>query len=189
MNKAIFLDRDGVINENRPFIHNMENVIFIKGALKALKLISDFEYKSIIITNQPVVGRGICTEKEYSKFSEDYINLLKENGVTIDAVYSCYHHPTHGKGKYLKDCICRKPKPGMLLKAKKKLDINMKESFMIGDKRSDILAGKRAGCKTILVKTGCGGKGGTEDLDVQSDYISDDLLSAVNMILKKSSKT
>lgn len=185
INKAIFLDRDGVINEDVGFTHKNHELVFIPRSLEALKMLANSDYKIFIVTNQPVIGRGICTEEEYLQFEKYLLEEIKAAGGRIDKCYYCPHHPTAGKGKYLKDCDCRKPKPGLLLQAKEEYNIDMKHSFMIGDKRSDIAAGKAAGCKTILVKTGHGGEGGNTEQKIIPDCIVDDLYAAVEFILKR----
>ena len=185
MNKAVFLDRDGTINEDVGYLHKIEDFRFIPNAIKALQKLSKTNYKIIIISNQPVIGIGITTENNYLKLQGGILEKFKKNNIRIDATYYCPHHPKRGVGKYLKDCEFRKPKPGMLLKAANDLEINLKESFMVGDKRSDIKAGSNAGCKTILVKTGKGGEGGDTDFDFKPNHIVKDLSEAINLILKQ----
>lgn len=183
MKKAVFLDRDGTINEDTGFVHSIEDFILIPKSLEALRILSKTEYLIIIVSNAPAVGRGICTEKEYMQFHEKYMGLLRAGGARIDAAYYCFHHP-QGQGKYKKDCECRKPGIGMIKQAQKDYGINLQESILIGDKRSDILAGKNAGCKTILVKTGYGGKGG-EGCEVTPDYTAEDIYQAVQLIVTR----
>jgi D-glycero-D-manno-heptose 1,7-bisphosphate phosphatase len=163
MNKAIFLDRDGVLNEDPGFLHRIEDLKFYPGVIDTLIEFSKTDYKIIIVTNQPGIGRGIYTEEEYLAFEKEYLNKLDQlsaGKIRIDKVYHCPHHPIAGLGKYKTICDCRKPAPGMLLNAQKKFNIDFSLSYMIGDKKSDIQAGQVVGCKTILVETGCGGKGG-----------------------------
>lgn len=181
--KAVFLDRDGVINEYVEFLHKKEDLRFIPGIFDSLKQLSKTDYLLIIATNQPAIGRGICTEEEYKNFEKYYLDCLREKEIRINDVFYCPHHPTAGIGQYKLECDCRKPKPGLLLKAREKYNINFAKSFMIGDSRSDIKAGATAGCRTILVKTGNGGKGGDTDLEANPDYIAEDLNEAVKLIL------
>ena len=185
MDKAVFLDRDGTINEEVNYLHKIEDFRFIPNTIKALQKLSKTNYKIIIISNQPVIGIGTITENNYLKLQEKILEKFKKNNIRIDATYYCPHHPKRGIGKYLKDCEFRKPKPGMLLKAANDLEINLQKSFMIGDKRSDIKAGSGVGCRTILVKTGYGGKGGDTDFDVKPNYVAKDLYEAINLILKQ----
>ncbi len=185
--KAVFLDRDGVITEEVEHLHRIEDIAFIPQVLDALQLLTKSSYKRIIISNQGVVGRGICTEKEFWKLHGYIAAEMEKFGIRIDGYYYCFHHPTAGKGGYLMECNCRKPNIGLLEKAAEKFKIDFSRSYMIGDKMSDILTGNRAGCKTILVKTGYGGKGGEPEMEAKPDYIKKDLLDAVSFILKRES--
>ena len=180
-NKAIFLDRDGVIVQDPDgFIHEIEKFKFEKNAPEGLKQLQELSFKLIIITNQPGIGRGIYTHEQYEKFDKYMQEQLKKHGVTIDAVYFCPHHPTKGKGKYLVECDCRKPKPGMILRAAKEHNIDLSKSFTIGDKTGDLKAGRLAGVTPILVKTGYGGEDGFKD--AVPDYTAEDLLDAARII-------
>ncbi|MCM8819148.1 MAG: HAD family hydrolase, partial [Candidatus Omnitrophica bacterium] len=151
---------------------------------KAIKKINELGYLAIIITNQPMIAKGLMREKDLEKIHKKLETELGKEGAKIDAIYYCPHHPERGfKGerKELKiKCKCRKPAIGLFLKAKKEFNIDFKKSFLIGDKTSDILAGKRAGCKTILVKTGYGGK--DEKYIVKPLFVAKNLLSAVRTI-------
>jgi D-glycero-D-manno-heptose 1,7-bisphosphate phosphatase len=184
MNKAIFLDRDGVLNEDPGFLHKIEDLKFYPGVIYTLIELSKTDYKIIIVTNQPGIGRGLYSELEYLAFEKEYLDRLakqSEGKIRIDKIYYCPHHPTKGIGKYKKICECRKPEPGMLLNAQKDFNIDFSKSFMIGDKRSDIQAGQTVGCKTILVETGCAGKGG-EGCDVSPDFILKQLIQIRNIV-------
>jgi D,D-heptose 1,7-bisphosphate phosphatase len=189
MNRAVFLDRDGVINEEVGFLHKKKDIKFYPQAIEALKILSGSAYKIIIITNQAGIGRGLYTEEEYGKFEKEYIDELAKfaKEIRIDKIYHCPHHPAEGVGGYKVDCECRKPKPGMLFQAQKDFNLNLGESYIIGDKRSDIEAGRAAGCKTILVNTGYGGRGGekADFMEVKSDFITTDIKSALSVILYK----
>jgi len=180
---AIFLDRDGVINEDLPDINRIGDFKFIPRSVDGLKLLKD--KKTIIITNQPVIGKGIITEDEYLRLQGQILEKIKRENVKIDEIYYCPHHPEKGIGKYKIDCNCRKPKSGMLKKASNDLGINLSKSWVIGDKRSDIKCGKSVGCRTILVKTGSGGMGGNTDFEIKPDFVVDDLYEAVELILKE----
>ena len=133
MNKAIFLDRDGVINEEVGFLHQKENIKFYPQAIDALKILSRSAYKIIIITNQAGIGRGLYTEEEYRIFEGEYIDELAKfaKEIRIDKIYHCPHHPAEGIGEYKVDCECRKPKPGMLFQAQKDFNLNLGESYLI----------------------------------------------------------
>lgn len=186
MQDVVFLDRDGVICEEVTHLHKEEDLRLIQGSREAIKLLNDREYLVIIISNQPVVARGICSEDEVIELNKYMEGLLREGGAKIDGFYYCPHHPEKGDNpKYTLDCECRKPNPGMILKARKDFNLENLTGFMVGDKRGDILAGKRAGCKTILVETGYGGKGGDMVCSVVPTHEERDLYNAVtNIILK-----
>lgn len=182
LNKAVFLDRDGTINESVEFLKRPEQFQFLPNAKKALRLLSQSDYTLIVISNQPIVARGLITLKKFQELQNSIESIYLKNNVRIDASFYCFHHETHGVGKYKKDCECRKPKPGLLLQAAKQFNIDLSCSWMVGDRRGDIACGKAAGTKTILVKTGDGGLGGDHP-QVKPDYVARDLLDAVNRIL------
>jgi histidinol-phosphate phosphatase family protein len=145
MEKIVFLDRDGVINKNRDdYVKTWDEFEFLPNAKKGIKLLNDDGFKILIITNQSVVGRGIITEKILNKIHEKMLKELNECGCRIEKIYYCPHVPWD-------NCECRKPKPGLLLKAAKDFDIDLKKCYFIGDSETDAEAGKRVGCKTYLV--------------------------------------
>ncbi len=178
--KAAFLDRDGVIIEETKFITDPDKVRLLDRAADAIARLNK-EYLVIIISNQPAVGRGMCTEEQAKKVNDKVLELLAEEGAKIDATYMCFHHPIHGIGNYKVECECRKPKPGMILKAAKEHGIDLKNSFTVGDKTGDIKSGYLAGTKTILVSTGYGGDDGFKD--ATPDYTAKDLYEAAEIIL------
>lgn len=153
--KAIFLDRDGVINKYVGFLRDINEFELIEGVPEAVKTINESGYLAIVVTNQPVIARGEVTYEELHEIHNKMETLLGKEGVYLDAIYYCPHHPHKGyEGEIpeLKfDCDCRKPKPGMLLKAAEDFNIDLKQSWMIGDSESDIAAGKTAGCKTAFI--------------------------------------
>ena len=153
--KAIFLDRDGTINRYVGFLRDIDDFELIDGVSQAIASINQSEFLSIVVTNQPVIARGEVTEDELSEIHFKMETLLGKDGAYIDDVYYCPHHPHkgyEGEIEALKiDCACRKPKPGMLLQAAKDHNIDLVESWMIGDSENDILAGKAAGCKTAYI--------------------------------------
>ncbi len=183
--KAVFLDRDGVVIKDTHHLHSIKDVELLPKAAEAIRKLNEKDYKAIIITNQPVVARGLCTEEEAIEINNYIKELLLKENARIDAVYYCPHHPTAGDNpKYTKVCECRKPKPGMILQAARDFKINnLEECFIVGDTTGDIKAGKAAGCKTILVKTGYGGKDGFQD--AIPDYTTDNLYTAVASIILK----
>lgn len=154
-NKAIFLDRDGVINKEVNYLYRPEDFEFTFNCIDALKLLRGCGYKLFIVTNQAGIGRGFYTESDFLNLMEWMNNKLCAEGATIDDVEFCPHHPQHGLGRYKQNCNCRKPKPGMLQRLIEKHNIDVKESMMIGDKFSDLYAAEAAGIENcILVRSG-----------------------------------
>ena len=144
MKKAIFLDRDGVINIDYGYVHKIENFIFIKGVFKALKILQELDYLLIIITNQAGIAKSIYKESDLKLLHEDMIKRLKVEKIFLDGIYYCPHHVEGNNPSYSIKCNCRKPEPGMILNAKNDLNIDLENSILIGDKYSDILAGQKA---------------------------------------------
>ncbi|ENM3782463.1 D-glycero-beta-D-manno-heptose 1,7-bisphosphate 7-phosphatase [Vibrio cholerae] len=153
--KVVFLDRDGVINVEKNYLYKIEDFEFVDGVIPALKSLKSEGFSFVVITNQAGIGRGYYTEEQYHTLTRYYLDILQREGIEVLKVYFCPHHPLKGVGKYLMDCSCRKPNPGMLLEAQVAFNINMSESIMFGDKVSDIIAGKGAGVgKCYLVRSG-----------------------------------
>lgn len=153
--KAIFLDRDGTINKYVGFLKNIEDFELIDGVAEAIHKINESSYLAIVVTNQPVIARGDITFEELAAIHNKMETLLGKEGAYLDDIYYCPHHPHkgyEGERPELKiDCECRKPKPGMLLKAAKDYNIDLSQSWMIGDGENDIKAGINAGCRTALI--------------------------------------
>ena len=168
--KAIFLDRDGTINKYKGFLRNIDDFELLPTVAEAIKLINRSGYLAIVVTNQPVIARGEVTFAELDEIHNKMETLLGAEGAYLDGIYFCPHHPDSGfKGevKELKfDCDCRKPKPGMLLQAAKDFNIDLEQSYMIGDGELDRGAGEAAGCRTKIIPT------------------DGDLLKAINEILE-----
>ena len=150
-NKAIFFDRDDTLIEDPGYINHPDQVKLLDGVADALAELKNMEYKLIVVSNQSGVARGIVTEKILDQIHDRLKNLLAEKGAFLDAIYYCPHHPDGVVKKYRKESDLRKPNPGMLLAAAKEIDIDFSRSWMIGNSGHDIEAGKRAGCKTILI--------------------------------------
>ena len=153
--KAIFLDRDGVINKYVGFLRDINEFELIDGVTEAIKRINESGYLAIVVTNQPVIARGEVTYAQLQEIHNKMETLLGKEGAYLDGIYFCPHHPHKGyEGEIpeLKfECECRKPKPGMLLQAAKEFNIDLEQSWMIGDSESDVEAGKAAGCRTALI--------------------------------------
>ena len=155
-NRAIFIDRDGVVIEDCHLIKDKKEVILMEHIAPFISTFKKHGFKIFIVTNQTVVSRGILSLEETIQLNNyilDNIAKLDDNAI-IDKTYICPHHPNATIAKYRQDCDCRKPKPGMLLEAAKEFEINLSKSFMLGDRTSDIVAGNLAGCTTIQVLSG-----------------------------------
>ena len=184
MNKAIFLDRDGVVNAEVDYLHRPEDVILIPGLSAALRKIHAAGYLAVVVSNQSGIARGYFTEAELKAVDARMNELLEAEGAHIDATYYCYHHKKGIIPEYAVDCDCRKPKPGLFLRAAKDLDIDLANSFMIGDKESDLEAGLNAGCKGVaLVRTGHGVHQNIEKIPQAVDV--GDVLTAAKELLAR----
>ena len=153
--KAVFLDRDGTINKYVGFLRKSDELELIDGAAEAIRKINESGYLAIVVTNQPVIARGEVTGDELETIHNKMETLLGQEGAYLNGIYYCPHHPDKGFDGEIKElkieCGCRKPKPGMLIKASEDFNIDLSQSWMIGDSENDILAGKSAGCKTALI--------------------------------------
>lgn len=148
MNKAVFLDRDGVLNQNlENYVKTIDELEIFPFVSKTIKYLNESNFKVIVITNQSAINREIITHQQLHEIHESIQNHLKKNNAFIDAFYYCPHKPDE-------NCICRKPKSGLLEKAITEFKISVNQSWMIGDNDSDIVAGNNVGVKTIKVKTG-----------------------------------
>jgi len=179
--RAVFLDRDGTINEEVGYLSRLEELRLFPQSFEALRRFNECGLKVIVVTNQSGVARGFFGE-EFVHTVHDRINaLLRERGAHIDKFYFCPHHPMYGTGAYKKDCDCRKPNPGMILRAARELDIDLSASYMVGDMLKDIQAGHNAGIeKGVLVKTGYGNNIVYTDMPA---YVASDILDAAEWIL------
>jgi D-glycero-D-manno-heptose 1,7-bisphosphate phosphatase len=192
-NRAVFLDRDGVINRlvyhqeagvlDSPF--TLEQFELMPRAAKAVKLINRMRFKAVLVSNQPGIAKGHFDLNTLGKMEKRMKKGLAKEDAQIDKAYYCFHHPKEGRGKYKKACNCRKPKPGLILKASREMSVDLKRSYMVGDSITDMEAGRKAGCVTILI--------GNHKCDlcrlltkhkVKPDYIASDLYNAVKLITK-----
>lgn len=180
--KAIFLDRDGTINKYIGFLKNINEFELLPNVAKAIQKINSSGYLAIVTTNQPVIARGDVTSEVLKNIHDKMETLLGYEGVYLDAIYYCPHHPDKGfEGEIVElkfDCDCRKPKPGMLLKAANDFNIDLNQSWMIGDSKCDILAGRNAGCHTALI---CNGKADNYNAEI----VGNDLDDIINKIINK----
>ena len=178
--RAIFLDRDGVINVDKGYVSVVDDFEFIDGVIEALQTLKEKGFLIVVITNQSGIARGYFSEDQFHTLTEWMDWSLADRGVDLDGIYYCPHHSEHGIGKYKIECDCRKPNPGMLNDAIKELDIDVTQSILVGDKVSDIKAGITAGVKNnYLVRTG---KEVTEQGEKLASAVYDDLASVVESI-------
>lgn len=172
---AIFLDRDGVLTEEKSYITSLENLSIFSYTQDCIKQIHDKGYYAIVITNQSGVARGLFTEESLVEMNKYLIN-----NIGVDAVYYCPHHEDGRIEKYRKKCNCRKPNTELIEHACRDFDIDMKKSYMVGDRASDIMLGQNAGIKTILLQSGYGTA--RLEQDVKPDFILNDLRDIISYI-------
>ncbi|MBI4764883.1 MAG: D-glycero-beta-D-manno-heptose 1,7-bisphosphate 7-phosphatase [Deltaproteobacteria bacterium] len=182
MNQALFLDRDGVINEDREdYVKSWEEFRFIPGVRSALKKLRKAKIPVVLITNQSVIGRGMITENELSVIHEGMGKAVQKAGGLFQKIYYCPHHPRDR-------CRCRKPRIGLLKKAAQELDLDLTKCVLVGDTLKDIQTGNRAGCRTILVQSGQGKASLIKIISgktrIKPDWVCDNLPEAVPLILE-----
>lgn len=184
---CVFLDRDGTITEEVGYVNHLSRLRLIPGAARAIRRLNDADILSVVVTNQAGVARGYFTEDLVRSVMGKMEDLLSEDAdASLNAIYYCPHHPTAGDPPYRQDCRCRKPRPGMVEHACEELPIDMDNSYMIGDRRTDITFGHAVGLKTVLVMTGYGmgdWEHHREEFDYEPDHVAMDLAEAVNWIL------
>ena len=178
--KAVFLDRDGTINTEKNYLHKIEEFHLIPGVMDALKLLSQNKILIYIITNQSGIARGFYTEKDFHQLTSHMIQFLSQENIAIQDVLYCPHHPDATLEAYKQNCECRKPANGLLKKIMKEKKLQSADVALVGDKNSDIDAGKSLGLKTYLVETG---HGKTEKLATKADFVVPSLLEAVHHLL------
>jgi D-glycero-D-manno-heptose 1,7-bisphosphate phosphatase len=179
--KAAFIDRDGVLNEERAFVYRVEDFELIPGAVEALKALKQAGYALVVVTNQSGIARGLYPEADYHALTAHMLGRLLSAGVEVDAVEYCPHLPDAPLARYRLDCDCRKPKPGMLKRAIAALDIDPAVSFLVGDRLSDIEAGRAAGVgRCYLVRTG---NALPEEASKRVDGIYQDLGACVQAVM------
>lgn len=185
LQKCIFLDRDGTINKKKDLLYNLDDFELEMNVSEAIRKINNSGYLCVVITNQPVIARNLCSLDELNKIHMKMEMLLGEDGAYLDDIFFCPHHPDSGypeeRREYKIKCQCRKPNIGMIEFAAKKYSIDLNQSYMIGDTTTDIQTAKNAGLKSILLKTGDAGEDGK--YSSIADYEFNDLLGAVNEIL------
>jgi D-glycero-D-manno-heptose 1,7-bisphosphate phosphatase len=148
--KALFLDRDGVINVDRHHVHRIEDFEFLPGIFELCAAAVERGYMLVVVTNQAGIGRGYYTEADFQRLTAWMLDAFRQRGITIARVYHCPYHPTAGIGEYRRESFDRKPNPGMLLKARDELSLDLAGSVLIGDKDSDMAAGRAAGVGRLI---------------------------------------
>ncbi len=170
---AVFLDRDGTVNVDHGYVHEIDDFQFIDGAIEAMRELKEMGYALVLVTNQSGIARGMFSEDTFMQLTEWMDWSLADRGVDFDGIYYCPHHPEAAVEAYRQECDCRKPQPGMLLSAMKNLNIDMTASYMVGDKIDDVLAGKAAGVGTnVLVRSG---KAVTVEGEKAADWVLDSI--------------
>ena len=181
---AVFLDRDGVLNHERSFIVRPDDLVLMPGAAEAVRRLNISGREVVVVSNQSIVARGGCSEADIVRVNDRLHVLLEEQGAHLDALYYCPHHPDPGPGgnaEFAIACECRKPGGGMVLRAMAERNIDLSNSWMVGDTSSDMEMARRLGLRSILVGTGYGGKDGK--YSVSPDRVAADLADAVAIIL------
>ena len=197
MNRAVFLDRDGVINElvyyeeqgiiDSPF--TVEQLELFPWAGEAIKKLTEAGYKVNIVSNQPGIAKGHLSRETFERIRQKMKGELDQNGASVDGEYYCFHHPDAVIESLRVNCECRKPKPGLLLQAARELNIDLSQSWMIGDGLTDVKAGKSAGCKTILLgRMKCELCHLMDEDNARPDAIASNLLGAVAIVLNSEGK-
>lgn len=186
---AVFLDRDGTINEDVGYLTDPNEFRLLPKTAEGIKLLKQAGFKVIVISNQSGIARGLFSEEVLRKINKKMQDELLNRGTFLDAIYFCPHHPDIGEPPYRQDCYCRKPEPGLLLRAAKIHRINLAHSYTVGDKLSDIEAGRGAGCRTILLlrneAQNALGKAKKLPWKTKPDYIASNLYTAAQLICKQ----
>ena len=170
--RGVFLDRDGTINEEVGYLGNPDSLRLLPGAAGAIRRLNESGFAAIVVTNQSAIGRGYFSSEDVAAVNTCLIERLRARGACIDGLYVCPHRPDER-------CNCRKPQPGLLLQAAEEHGLDVRRSFLVGDKESDLDSGRRAGCRTVLIGTGPEHPGNAPS----SDHVADDLAAAVEWIL------
>ena len=185
---AVFLDRDGTINEQMGYINHTCRFQLLPGAAEAIKQLNDLKIPVVVISNQSGLARGYFPEELLVEVHEKMNSLLAEKGAHVDGIYYCPHHPEAKEERFRAACSCRKPKPGLVLEAAEQLNLDPRRSYVVGDRWSDIKTAANCGAKSVLVRTGYG-RGDEQYIgpqqEIQPDYIAEDLMEAVAWILQE----
>lgn len=189
MKKAVFFDRDGTLIEERNYLSNPDQVVLLPGSAEAIRLLHQAGFETILVTNQSGVARGYFTEEAFDQVQQRFYKLLGRQGVWIDAAYFCPHHEKGSVKKYAVACECRKPKPGMALRAAAEQHLDLSACYMIGDKRADVEFGRNFGAKrSFLVSTGYGAREDTQEFGPWAECVQSVLDAAHRILLLESGK-
>ncbi len=183
---AVFLDRDGTIVREVEYLRSPRELRLLPRAAEAIRRLNEAGFAVVVVTNQSGIARGLLTEDDLEEIHAVLRRRLARGRAKLDAIYFCPHHPEAARREYRRRCRCRKPAPGMLLRAAEELELDLGRSYAIGDGERDVEAGRRAGCRTVLVRTGYGA--GTEarlGAGLPADHVADDLSRAVAWILRE----
>lgn len=182
---AVFLDRDGTINVEAGYIRELENLNLMPGAAAAIKRLNQLGIPAILATNQSGPARGYYPESWVHALHERLVALLAAEGAQLDDVFYCPHHPEGVVPEFTQDCRCRKPETGMLEDAAARHDVDLSLSYMVGDKSTDVEVGQRAGCRTVLLRSGYGEQvlAGDYQWPVQPDHVADTIVEAIDWVL------
>lgn len=187
---AVFIDRDGTISEEVGYVNHPSRYRVFPYAAQAVRLLNEAGWLAVLVTNQAGVARGYFAEQMIADVHQILTDELRRGGARLDAIYCCPHHPSVGEDKYKVDCDCRKPKPGLILRAAKDLDIDLTKSWMLGDRYSDVQLAHNARVRAGFVLSGYGRGEYEYQRDAwrtQPDLIAEDLLAAVREILRRDS--
>ena len=189
---AVFLDRDGTINEQMGYINHISRFHLLPGVAAAISKLNGQNIPVVVVTNQSGLARGYFPEELLIAVHEKMTRQLEKEGAHIDGLYICPHHPEAKEKRYRKVCNCRKPKTGLLEQAAEEMNLDLSRSFMVGDRWSDLRCGKRVGAQSILVLSGYG-RGDQQyigpEQEIQPDFTAEDLPAAVSWILKRGKKS
>jgi len=190
--RAIFMDRDGTVCEEVGYVNHVDRIRLLPRSAEAIHLANQAGFQTVIVTNQAGVARGYFDEDLVHEVHDAVRRQLADAGARIDGIYYCPHHPEVGAPPYRRECDCRKPGPGMLLRAREEMGIDLASSYMVGDTVKDLGAGRAVGATTVLVLTGYG-RGEREHQShrwtVHPDHVCEDLLEAVQWILAREGMT
>ncbi len=191
MNKAVFLDRDGTVNEEVGYLSDLSQLKLIPGSASAIKRLNDAGFLVVLVTNQSGIARGYFSESFVHETHALLKQMLQREGAHLDGIYYCPHHPTEGKTHYTMECECRKPGTGLIDRAARDFAIDVRKSYVVGDKWSDVELGQRAGARTILVRSGFApdAAGNTRPAHIlDPDFIAGTITESVEWILRRASR-